>query len=88
MKRHGRPIFGITKRTRFAAAMVVVAVVLVMAVIVLGYVGIFGLRSELFEIAVTTDEAGDMFGGTVMLFRILILSETHRLKARSIIRAC
>ena len=64
MKRHGRPIFGITKRTRFAAAMVVVAVVLVMAVIVLGYVGIFGLRSELFEIAVTTDEAGDTFGGT------------------------
>ena len=63
MKRHGRPIFGITKRTRFAAAMVVVAAVLVMAVIVLGYVGIFGLRSELFEVAVTTDEAGDSFGG-------------------------
>ena len=64
MKRRGRPIFGITKRTRFAAAMVVVAVVLVMAIGVLGYVGIFGLRSELFEVAVTTDEAGDTFGGT------------------------
>ena len=43
--------------------MVVVAVVLVMALIVLGYVGIFGLRSELFEIAITTDRADDSFGG-------------------------
>ena len=64
MKKHGRPIFGITKKTRFAAAMVVVAVVLVMAVIVLGYVGVFGLRSELFEVALTPDNAGDTFGGT------------------------
>ncbi|MBR4557651.1 MAG: hypothetical protein IKO15_09290 [Clostridiales bacterium] len=63
MKRRGRPIFGITRKTRFAAAMVVVAVVLVMALIVLGYVGIFGLRSELFEIAITTDRADDSFGG-------------------------
>ena len=64
MKRHGRPIFGITKRTRFAASMVVVAVVLVMAITVLGYVGIFGLRSELFEISITPDKADDTFGGT------------------------
>ena len=63
MKRHGRPIFGITRKTRFAAAMVVVAVVLVMALIVLGYVGVFGLRSELFEIAINTDRADDTFGG-------------------------
>ena len=32
MKKHGRPIFGITKRTRFAAAIVVVAVDLVLAI--------------------------------------------------------
>ena len=64
MKRRGRPIFGITKRTRFAASMVVVAVVLIMALTVLGYVGIFGLRSELFEISITTDKADDTFGGT------------------------
>ena len=63
MKRHGRPIFGITRRTRFAAALVVVAVVLVLALILLGYVGIFGLRSELFEIAITADRADDTFGG-------------------------
>ena len=35
MKKHGRPIFGITRKTRFAAAMVVVAIVLVLAIIVL-----------------------------------------------------
>ena len=63
MKRHGRPIFGITRKTRFAAALVVVASVLVMALILLGYVGIFGLRSELFEIAITTDRVDDTFGG-------------------------
>jgi hypothetical protein len=28
---------------------------------ILGYVGVFGLRSELCEIAVTTDKAGDTF---------------------------
>ena len=44
MKKHGRPIFGITKRTRFAAAMVVVAVVLVLALVVLGYVGVVSWR--------------------------------------------
>ena len=64
MKKHGRPIFGITKRTRFAASMVVVAVVLVLAIIVLGYVGVFGLRSELCEISATPDKADDTFGGT------------------------
>lgn len=64
MKKHGRPIFGITRRTRFAAGMVVVAAVLVISVIVLWYIGIFGLRSELFEVAATPDKAGDTFGGT------------------------
>ena len=64
MKKHGRPIFGITKRTRFAASMVVVAVVLVLAIIVLGYVGVFGLRSELCEVSATPDKADDTFGGT------------------------
>lgn len=57
-------MFGITRRTRFVAAMVVVAVVFVMAVVVLGYVGIFGLRSELCEVSVTPDRAEDTFGGT------------------------
>ena len=64
MKKRGRPIFGITRKTRFAAAMVVVAVVLVMAVGVLAYVGIFGMRSELCEINATTDKADDSYGGT------------------------
>ena len=64
MKKHGRPIFGITKRTRFAAAMVVVAVVLVLAIVVLSYVGVFGLRSELCEVSATTDRADDTYGGT------------------------
>ena len=64
MKKHARLTFGITKKTRFAATMVVVAVVLVLAMVVLGYVGVFGLRSELCEVAVTTDRAGDTFGGT------------------------
>ena len=64
MKRHGRPIFGITRKTRFAAAMVVVAVVLVLAVIVLWGVGIFGLRSELCEVSATPDKADDTYGGT------------------------
>lgn len=44
--------------------MVVVAAVLVLAVIVLGYVGVFGLRSELCDIVITADNAGDTFGGT------------------------
>lgn len=43
MKKHARLMFGITKKTRFAVAMVVVAVILVFAVITLGYVGVFGL---------------------------------------------
>lgn len=64
MKKHARLTFGITKKTRFAATMVVVAAVLVLALVVLGYVGVFGLRSELCEIAVTPDRAGDTFGGT------------------------
>ena len=64
MKKHGRPIFGITRKTRFAAAMVVVAVVLVLAVMLLGYVGVFSSRSELCEIAVTPDKAEDTYGGT------------------------
>ena len=64
MKKHGRPIFGITKRTRFAAAMVVVAVVLVLAIVVLGYVGVFGLRSELVEVSATPDRVDDTYGGT------------------------
>ena len=64
MKKHGRLMFGITKKTRFAVAMVVVAAVLVLSLVVLGYVGVFGLRSELCEIAVTNDRAGDVFGGT------------------------
>lgn len=64
MKKHGRPIFGITRKTRFAAAMVVVAVILVLAIIVLGYVGVFSSRSELCEIAVTPDKAEDTYGGT------------------------
>ncbi len=64
MKKHARLTFGITKKTRFAAAMVVVAVILVMALVVLGYVGVFGLRSELCEVSATTDRAGDTFGGT------------------------
>ena len=64
MKKHARLTFGITRKTRFAATMVVIAVVLVMALVVLGYVGIFGLRSELCEIGATTDRAGDTFGGT------------------------
>ncbi|MBR3248144.1 MAG: hypothetical protein IKG03_07100 [Clostridiales bacterium] len=64
MKKHARLTFGITKKTRFAATMVVIAVVLVLALIVLGYVGVFGLRSELCEVSVTTDKAGDSFGGT------------------------
>ena len=64
MKKHGRPIFGITKRTRFAASMVVVAVVLVLAIVVLGYVGVFGLRSELCEVSATPDKADDTYGGT------------------------
>ena len=64
MKKRGRPIFGITRKTRFAAAMVVVAVVLVMAVGVLAYVGIFGMKSELCEINATTDKADDSYGGT------------------------
>ena len=64
MKKHARLTFGITKKTRFAATMVVIAVVLVMALVVLGYVGVFGLRSELCEISITTDRAGDTFGGT------------------------
>ena len=63
MKKHARLMFGITKKTRFAVAMVVVAVILVFAVITLGYVGVFGLRSELPQIALTTDKAGDTFGG-------------------------
>ena len=63
MKKHARLTFGITKKTRFAATMVVVAAVLVMAIVVLGYVGVFGLRSELCEVAATTDRAGDTFGG-------------------------
>ncbi len=63
MKKHARLMFGITRKTRFAAGMVVVAVVMVMAVIVLSYVGIFGLRSELCEIAITSDKAGDTYGG-------------------------
>ena len=64
MKKHAHLTFGITKKTRFAATMVVIAVVLVMALVVLGYVGVFGLRSELCEIGATTDRAGDTFGGT------------------------
>lgn len=64
MKKHARLTFGITKKRRFAATMVVVAVVLVMALGVLGYVGVFGLRSELCEVSITTDRAGDTFGGT------------------------
>ena len=64
MKKHGRLMFGITKRTRFAVAMVVVALVLMMALGVLGYVGVFGQRSELCTVAVTNDRAGDVFGGT------------------------
>ena len=64
MKKHGRPIFGITRRTRLVAGVVVVAAVLVLSVIVLGYIGVFGLRSELFEVAATPDMAGDTFGGT------------------------
>ena len=64
MKKHGRPIFGITRKTRFAAAMVVVAIVLVLAIIVLGYIGVFSSRSELCEIAVTPDKAEDTYGGT------------------------
>ena len=64
MKKHARLTFGITKKTRFAATMVVIAAVLVMALVVLGYVGVFGLRSELCDVAITTDRAGDTFGGT------------------------
>ena len=64
MKKHGRPIFGITRRTRLVAGVVVVAAVLVLSVIVLGYIGVFGLRSEPFEVAATPDMAGDTFGGT------------------------
>ena len=63
MKKHARLTFGITKKKRFAAALVVVAAVLIMAGVVLGYVGVFGLRSELCEISITTDKAGDTFGG-------------------------
>ena len=36
MKKHGRLMFGITKKTRFAVAMVVVAAVLVLWLVVLG----------------------------------------------------
>lgn len=64
MKKHARLTFGITKKKRFAATMVVVAVVLVMALVVLGYVGIFGLRSELCQVSATSDRAGDTYGGT------------------------
>lgn len=64
MKKHARLMFGITKRTRFVAAMVVIAAVLVMAVMVLGYVGVFGLSAELCEVTVTPDRAEDTFGGT------------------------
>ena len=64
MKKHARLMFGITKKTRFVAAMVVIAAVLVMAVMVLGYVGVFGLSSELCEVSVTPDRAEDTFGGT------------------------
>ena len=55
MKKHARLTFGITKKKRFAATMVVVAVVLVMALVVLGYVGVFGLRSELCQVSATSD---------------------------------
>ena len=64
MKKHARLTFGITKKKRFGVTLLVVAAVLVMASILLGYVGVFGLRSELCELAVTTDKAGDTFGGT------------------------
>lgn len=64
MKKHARLTFGITKKKRFGVTLVVIAAVLVMAAAVLGYVGVFGLRSELCEIAVTPDKAGDTFGGT------------------------
>lgn len=64
MKKHARLTFGITKKKRFGVTLLVVAAVLVMASMLLGYVGVFGLRSELCEIAVTTDNAGDTFGGT------------------------
>ena len=64
MKKHARLTFGITKKKRFGVTLLVVAAVLVMASMILGYVGVFGLRSELCEIAVTTDKAGDTFGGT------------------------
>ena len=64
MKKHARLTFGITKKKRFGVTLLVVAAVLVMASTLLGYVGVFGLRSELCELAVTTDKAGDTFGGT------------------------
>ena len=63
MKKHARLMFGITRKTRFTVAMVIVAAVLVLAVVALGYIGIFGLRSELPEVAITTERAGDTFGG-------------------------
>ena len=64
MKKHGRPIFGITRKTRFAAAMVVVAVVLVLAILILGYIGVFSSRTELCEISIRTDKTEDTYGGT------------------------
>ena len=64
MKKHARLTFGITRKKRFGVTLVVIAAVLVMAATVLGYVGVFGLRSELCEVAVTNDKAGDTFGGT------------------------
>lgn len=64
MKKHARLTFGITKKKRFGVTLVVIAAILVIAATVLGYVGVFGLRSELCEIAATPDKAGDTFGGT------------------------
>ena len=64
MKKHARLTFGITRKKRFAVTLVVIAAVFVMAATVLGYVGVFGLRSELCEVAVTNEKAGDTFGGT------------------------
>ncbi len=63
MKKQSRMMFGITKRRRFVATLVVIMAVCVAAFLILGYVGVFGLRSELCEVAVTPDKAGDAFGG-------------------------
>lgn len=56
-------MFGVTKRTRFVTTLIVIAVICVLAGILLGYVGVFGLRSELCEVTATSDKAGDAFGG-------------------------